>query len=59
MRVSGEKYVEERPAINRLLADVESCKVNNILTHKIDRFTRSTKNLIELVELFNQRFRGV
>ena len=37
----------------RLLQDVENGKVNNVLVYKIDRLTRSTKNLIELVEFFN------
>jgi len=49
--ISG-KNVVDRPAINRLIADIESGKVNNILVFKVDRLTRSTKNLLELVELF-------
>ncbi|MDR1540458.1 MAG: recombinase family protein [Clostridiales bacterium] len=32
----------------------ESGKVKNVLVYKIDSLKRSTKNLIELVELFNQ-----
>ena len=51
--ISG-KDIEGRPAIKRLIADVSSGKVNNVLIYKIDRLTRSTKNLIELVDLFNQ-----
>ncbi|MCL2378180.1 MAG: recombinase family protein [Defluviitaleaceae bacterium] len=51
--ISG-KDISGRPAIRRLIADVESKKINNVLIYKIDRLTRSTKNLIELVELFNQ-----
>jgi len=51
--ISG-KDIEGRPAIKRLIADVASGKVKNVLVYKIDRLTRSTKNLIELVELFNQ-----
>ena len=49
--ISGKNIVE-RPAINRLIADIESGKVNNVLVFKVDRLTRSTKNLLELVELF-------
>jgi site-specific DNA recombinase len=50
--ISG-KDIEGRPAIKQLIADVESGKITNVLVYKIDRLTRSTKNLIELVELFN------
>jgi len=49
--ISGKNIVD-RPAINRLIADIESGKVNNVLVFKVDRLTRSTKNLLELVELF-------
>ncbi|MCL2577919.1 MAG: recombinase family protein [Defluviitaleaceae bacterium] len=51
--ISG-KDIDGRPEIKRLLDDVKSGKVNNVLVYKIDRLTRSTKNLIELVDLFNQ-----
>lgn len=51
--ISG-KDIDGRPAIKRLIADITSGKVKNVLVYKIDRLTRSTKNLIELVELFNQ-----
>jgi site-specific DNA recombinase len=50
--ISG-KDIDGRPEIKRLIADVTSGKVKNVLVYKIDRLTRSTKNLIELVELFN------
>ena len=50
--ISG-KDIDGRPAIKQLIADVTSGKINNVLVYKIDRLTRSTKNLIELVELFN------
>jgi site-specific DNA recombinase len=40
------KNVERRPEIKRLIADITTGKVNNVLVHKIDRLTRSTKNLI-------------
>ncbi|MCL2224236.1 MAG: recombinase family protein [Defluviitaleaceae bacterium] len=48
------KNIEGRPEIQRLIADIISGKVNNVLVYKIDRLTRSTKNLIELIDLFNQ-----
>ncbi|MDR2559530.1 MAG: recombinase family protein [Oscillospiraceae bacterium] len=50
--ISGKNIID-RPAINRLMADVECGKVNNVLVFKVDRLTRNTKNLLELVELFN------
>lgn len=50
--ISG-KDIDGRPAVKQMIADVTSGKVNNVLVYKIDRLTRSTKNLIELVELFN------
>jgi site-specific DNA recombinase len=51
--ISG-KDIEGRPAVKQLIADVTGGKVNNVLVYKIDRLTRSTKDLIELVELFNK-----
>jgi len=51
--ISG-KDIDGRPAVKQLIADVVSKKVNNVLIYKIDRLTRSTKNLIELIELFNK-----
>jgi len=50
--ISG-KDIDGRPAIKQLIADVTSGKIKNVLVYKIDRLTRSTKNLIELVEIFN------
>ena len=51
--ISG-KNITERPGINALLQDVKSGAVNNVLVYKIDRLTRSTKDLIELTELFHR-----
>ncbi len=50
--ISG-KNVEDRPALQRLLHDIDAGKVENVLVFKVDRLTRSTKNLIELVEFFH------
>jgi len=49
--ISGKNIVD-RPAINRLIDDINDGKVNNVLVFKVDRLTRSTRNLLELVELF-------
>jgi len=51
--ISGKNIVD-RPAINRLIDDIEAGKVNNVLVFKVDRLTRSTRNLLELVELFEE-----
>jgi len=51
--ISG-KNITDRPAINELINDIKSGKVNNVLVYKIDRLTRSTKDLIELTEFFNK-----
>ena len=50
--ISG-KNVTERPAINEMIADIKAGQVKNVLVFKIDRLTRSTKDLIYLVDLFN------
>lgn len=51
--ISG-KDIKNRPCLQAMLTDIKGGKVNNVLVFKIDRLTRSTKDLIELVELFNQ-----
>ena len=51
--ISG-KNITERPAMNELIADVKAGKVKNVLVFKIDRLTRSTADLLYLVELFNE-----
>ncbi|MCL2194411.1 MAG: recombinase family protein [Oscillospiraceae bacterium] len=51
--ISG-KNITERPAINRLMDDVKAGRVKNVLVFKIDRLTRSTSDLIYLVDLFNE-----
>jgi len=52
--ISGKNIVD-RPAVNRLIDDINDGKVNNVLVFKVDRLTRNTKNLIELVELFEEK----
>jgi DNA invertase Pin-like site-specific DNA recombinase len=42
--VSGSK--ESRPALNRLMADAHSRKIDAVLVWKIDRFGRSLKHLV-------------
>ena len=42
-----------RPALQRLLADVASRRVNVIVVYKVDRLTRSLADFAKLVELFD------
>lgn len=51
--ISG-KDIKGRPAIRELLSDVTEGKIKNVLVFKIDRLTRSTADLIYLVDMFNQ-----
>jgi len=43
----------ERPALQRLLADVRARKVGVIAVYKVDRLTRSLADFAKLVELFD------
>ena len=51
--ISG-KNITERPAINELIADIKAGYVKNVVVYKIDRLTRSTADLIYLIDLFNE-----
>jgi site-specific DNA recombinase len=51
--ISG-KDIKGRPAVKELIADVEAGKIKNVLVFKIDRLTRSTADLIYLVDTFNK-----
>ncbi|MCL2096486.1 MAG: recombinase family protein [Oscillospiraceae bacterium] len=48
------KNIVDRPAINKLIDDINDGKVNNVLVFKVDRLTRNTKDLITLMETFNE-----
>jgi site-specific DNA recombinase len=43
----------ERPALKRLLADVEARRIDVIVVYKVDRLTRSLADFAKLVELFD------
>lgn len=55
-----DKYVDDgysgsslnRPAIRRLIGDIENARVNTVLIYKLDRLSRRVKDVLELVELF-------
>jgi len=51
--ISG-KNITGRPAINELIQDIKTGKVNNVLVYKIDRLTRRVRDLIDLTELFQE-----
>src|SRR6516162_1215090 len=44
----------DRPALQRLLADVRASKIDVIVVYKVDRLTRSLADFAKLVELFDQ-----
>ena len=45
----------ERPALKKLLADIEAGKVDVIVVYKIDRLTRSLADFAKLVEAFDAK----
>ncbi|WP_245269990.1 recombinase family protein [Nitrobacter hamburgensis] len=45
----------DRPAVRRLLADIEAGKVDVVVVYKIDRLTRSLADFAKLVETFDAR----
>ena len=45
----------ERPALQRLLADVEAGKIDVIVVYKIDRLSRSLMDFARLVEVFDRK----
>jgi len=45
----------ERPALKKLLADIESGKVEVVVVYKIDRLTRSLADFAKLVEAFDAK----
>lgn len=44
----------QRPALQRLLADIKAGKVHTVVVYKIDRLTRSLMDFAKLVEVFDQ-----
>jgi len=49
--ISG-KNLTERPAISRMIEDIRSGHVKNVLVFKLDRLTRSVGDLVYLIDLF-------
>jgi DNA invertase Pin-like site-specific DNA recombinase len=44
----------ERPALQRLLADIEAGKIDCVVTYKVDRLSRSLLDFTKLVEVFDR-----
>ena len=45
----------ERPALQRLLTDIDADRVNIVVVYKIDRLTRSLADFAKLVEIFDKK----
>ena len=45
----------ERPALQRLLADIEAGRIDVIVVYKVDRLTRALSDFAKLVEVFDRR----
>jgi len=45
----------ERPALKRLMADIEGGKIDVVVVYKIDRLTRSLTDFSRLIEVFEKR----
>jgi site-specific DNA recombinase len=44
----------ERPALQRLLADIQAGQIDSVLTHRVDRLSRSLLDFARLMESFEQ-----
>jgi DNA invertase Pin-like site-specific DNA recombinase len=45
----------ERPALKRLLADIDAGLIDNVVVYKVDRLTRSLADFAKIVEAFDAR----
>lgn len=45
----------ERPALKRLLADIEAGRVDVVVVYKVDRLTRALSDFAKLVDVFDRR----
>jgi len=44
----------DRPALKRLLTDIEAGKVDTVVVYKIDRLTRSLTDFSRMIEVFER-----
>jgi site-specific DNA recombinase len=45
----------ERPALRRLMADIEASRIDTVVVYKVDRLTRSLADFAKIVEAFDAR----
>jgi DNA invertase Pin-like site-specific DNA recombinase len=45
----------ERPALKRLLADIEAERIDTVVVYKVDRLTRSLGDFAKIVEVFDRQ----
>ncbi len=45
----------ERPALKRILADIEAHRIGTVVVYKVDRLTRSLGDFAKIVEIFDKR----
>ena len=45
----------ERPALKRVLADIEAGQIDAVVVYKVDRLTRALSDFAKLVEVFDRR----
>jgi DNA invertase Pin-like site-specific DNA recombinase len=45
----------ERPALKRLLVDIEGGRIDTVVVYKVDRLTRSLGDFAKIVEVFDTR----
>ena len=45
----------ERPALKRLLADIEAGRIDAVVVYKVDRLTRSLTDFAKIVEVFDRQ----
>ena len=45
----------ERPALKRILADIEAHRIDTVVVYKVDRLTRSLGDFAKIVEIFDKR----
>ena len=45
----------DRPALKRLIADIEASRIDVVVVYKVDRLTRALSDFSKLVEIFDRR----
>ena len=48
----------ERPALQRLLADIAAGRIDTVVVYKVDRLTRSLSDFAKIVEVFDRHLSG-